>query len=285
VTGSVSASISASIVAVQLGPAKKRVLKTFAIDESIPDWNLIKEEKVKVFKYALPKSLRDILKPLPAPTMKYSKVKISSSPFGEGAARIASYMLDTKYQETLSVAKEFKYVGPEANSKERYMAEMEIQTVASKLAHEFNKLTPVKEVKFVMTKLYHLYERENPIWFTSEPFIAGQYVKFNSNTGYVNDKQYHATLDAFSHFTYEYSNHYLIVVGLPGVHFCLTDPAIHCKDLMKYGNTNLGVPGINMFFETHICNAICKTMKLPVHSRSPHGMKERKSETVENLRR
>ncbi|CAG8846267.1 201_t:CDS:1, partial [Racocetra persica] len=46
-----------------------------------------------------------------------------------------------------------------------------------------------------------------------------------------------------AYFTYKYTEGYLVVYGLQGVDlhdkFLLTDPAIHCVDLLKSGKTNL----------------------------------------------
>lgn len=46
--------------------------------------------------------------------------------------------------------------------------------------------------------------------------------------------------------------------------FLLCDPAIHCaKHPARFSNTNLGQEGINRFFATHKCNAICAQLGLP----------------------
>ena len=72
-------------------------------------------------------------------------------------------------------------------------------------------------------------------------------------------------LQAFSHWTYEDSKNYLIIVDLQGVQkgneFVLTDPAIHSED-QSYGETDFGNEGMKTFFKTHVCGAICKEMNL-----------------------
>src|SRR5690606_6654901 len=110
----------------------------------------------------------------------------------------------------------------------------------------------------------------------------GDWKKYSNNFGYVSTDDYHQTLQAFSHFTYQYSSTdffyiklirlggQLIVVDLQGLldsksnTFYLTDPAIHTVKnyLEKYGNSNLGTDGINAFFRTHVCNNVCKKLKL-----------------------
>ena len=56
-----------------------------------------------------------------------------------------------------------------------------------------------------------------------------------------------------------------MVVDLQGVErsgeFGLTDPCINCLE-PRFGNTNMGEVGIDQFFRTHVCNQICKEMRL-----------------------
>ena len=55
---------------------------------------------------------------------------------------------------------------------------------------------------------------------------SGDYVKYNSNSGYINDKTLRRTPQAFSHFTFERSGHQLIVVDVQGVGDLYTDPQV-----------------------------------------------------------
>ena len=81
-----------------------------------------------------------------------------------------------------------------------------------------------------------------------------EYKRFNANTGVITELR--PTLEAFVHFTYEYTKGYLVVCDLQGIEltdeFLLTDPAIHCIDSLRFGNTNFGKEGINQcFLENH----------------------------------
>lgn len=76
---------------------------------------------------------------------------------------------------------------------------------------------------------------------------------------------------AFSHFTYEQSNGKNLVCDLQGVWnqddgFVLTDPVVHdvCPSGKKHKNgaTDTGLRGVEKFFGTHKCNALCKRMQL-----------------------
>lgn len=40
----------------------------------------------------------------------------------------------------------------------------------------------------------------------------------------------------------------------------LTDPAIHCADITRYGRMNHGPDGMKNFFVYHECNQFCKAL-------------------------
>ena len=72
-------------------------------------------------------------------------------------------------------------------------------------------------------------------------------------------------LQAFSHWTYDVTSGTMLVVDLQGVQkegqFILTDPSIHCKE-SKFGETDFGDYGMKLFFRSHVCSNICKSMAL-----------------------
>jgi len=75
---------------------------------------------------------------------------------------------------------------------------------------------------------------------------------------------------AFSHWTYQYSQRTELICDLQGVFnqvkFQLTDPAIHTTEETDYfGPTNLGKKGINSFYKTHKCNPLCKYLGLKLY--------------------
>ena len=71
---------------------------------------------------------------------------------------------------------------------------------------------------------------------------------------------------AFSHWTYQYTKRELLVCDLKGTagksQFTFTDPAIHSTEPGKYGGTDHGDKGKLRFFETHVCNSLCKRLRL-----------------------
>ena len=113
--------------------------------------------------------------------------------------------------------------------------------------------------------------KENGKYYSIEEYLDGEFIKFNSNGGMVNEEKYTSTLDAFSHWTYQATNEYLLISDLQGFNlnkdtFLLTDPAIICADTPKrFGPTNLGQRGVKAFFSRHQCNDICRSLKLKKH--------------------
>ena len=78
----------------------------------------------------------------------------------------------------------------------------------------------------------------------------GDYVKYNSNSGFTSDDQ-RRTPQAFSHFTFEKSNREKMVVDIQGVSDLWTDPQIHSANGLDYGDGNLGVRGMALFLLSH----------------------------------
>ena len=261
--------------------AKRRTLKTFTICAEIPNWSDIRVENARVFRHILPPDMvfDDLKKPLKE-ELKHREIKIAAQPFAEGTQRIVYYGIDCSFDSLKKVVlKEFKYLGNGLNKLASYKEQMEVQSVSAFLAQEFNKHKPeeAKKVFFTKVVVVWLYDRSKPFYCSQEPLIEGPYVKYNSNSGFVNKDEYAATLNAFSHWTYQVTNHYLMVVDLQGVkstsptgpRFALTDPALHCKDVTRFCSTNLGNEGMRRFFRTHHCNSICRAMNLQPHRHQP----------------
>ena len=83
--------------------------------------------------------------------------------------------------------------------------------------------------------------------FCAEPHLpkgGTEFVKYSNNTGYWDEDVIDETLLRFTKFTYDITHGYLLVSDLQGVRkgnqYYLTDPVILCKDILRFGNTNLG---------------------------------------------
>ncbi|CAG8822223.1 10554_t:CDS:1, partial [Racocetra persica] len=155
------------------------------------------------------------------------------------------------------------------SSMEQYLESVEIFSIAHFLSRKFNKATKRvgvnKKVTFIDVKVL-CDKTDSNAYYTVENYISNaEFKRFNVNSGIITE--FHSILEAFAHFTYQYTEGYLVVYDLQGVNldneFLLTDPAIHCVDLLRFGTTNLGVSGIQKcFFANHKCNDICEKLKL-----------------------
>mmetsp|Transcript_13234 Transcript_13234/g.20034 ORF Transcript_13234/g.20034 Transcript_13234/m.20034 type:complete len:590 (+) Transcript_13234:47-1816(+) len=94
-----------------------------------------------------------------------------------------------------------------------------------------------------------------------EDFLSGEFLKWNSNSGWVGDEN--VTVQAFCHWTYHYSKGEFLFCDAQGVRkaekYILTDPAIlsHTEQGGVYGATDCGKHYLLNWFRTHRCNKFC----------------------------
>lgn len=112
-----------------------------------------------------------------------------------------------------------------------------------------------------------LLESDSEQFFCVEDYLHGAYMKHLDNYG--GDEGIRNTPSAFAHFTYEASQHRLLVVDIQGVGDLYTDPQIHTCDGKGFGKGNLGIDGMIKFLSTHQCNAICRHLRLDIVNPKP----------------
>ena len=130
------------------------------------------------------------------------------------------------------------------SSLDNYMKALEVQTVASAYAREFNcdKQRPasVPPIHFPPVDIVDMQDSAHTCYILQK-FIEGTFEKFNTNSGIVCSRSPMSdALQAFSHFTYVKSGQSLLICDLQGVQTSsgtqLLDPAIHSKvGTSRYG--------------------------------------------------
>lgn len=142
---------------------------------------------------------------------------------------------------------------------------MEVSAIAHFLAKEYNKssfkpshclginMLPVMVVEEVDEKNESSRNRR----LCTEhllPTNGAEFTKFSNSTGYWDEESLDETLLRFTKFTHDATKGYIMVTDLQGVHkgntYHLTDPVILCKDILRFGNTNLGEKFIKKCYDS-----------------------------------
>eukprot|EP01103_Thecamoeba_quadrilineata_P007634 TRINITY_DN17487_c0_g1_i1.p1 TRINITY_DN17487_c0_g1~~TRINITY_DN17487_c0_g1_i1.p1 ORF type:complete len:454 (-),score=72.00 TRINITY_DN17487_c0_g1_i1:103-1464(-) len=212
--------------------------------------------------------------------------KMATEPFARGSMRFAFHMqicdgtgkpIDGKFVAKMSIKYHEKISGDKGcmawlandpqsidqlDDREDCFQDVRLQMYAKQWANQFNHCDPPKKVDFLPAYCLDLMERPGCPTSCVEPYIEGTYKKHNNNYGYVSD-DHRNTPQAFSHFTYHYSSHTILICDIQGVGDVYTDPLMHSTLNEEFGRGNLGSEGMEKFLSTHCCNAICEYLQLP----------------------
>ena len=251
------------------------------------DWDEISSNTFSAIchSFTIPKNRNNSYVDWKNPLIKHNfiqtEVVIDDTPFAEGAMRYAFYMKDLMLDQNL-VGKLDKKIKLKEQSLAHYSKDILSIVICRHIAYDFNdrviNIVPDTRllINFVHSYIYEMISyinkketlQSHQQYFSVENFIKGNYSKYNNNAGWINDNLNESAViaQAFSHFSWQITKGYLMIVDLQGVDNILTDPQIHCLDNKKFGKGNLGYVGIMKFFMTHICNSYCKELGL-IHPR------------------
>lgn len=256
------------------------------LDATEPVFKNIRSEKVNKFEMRggtiedILESKNDLLSVQPVPALV--DMQVAPLPFAKGACRVAyrsqeaTFVGPSKRSSKVNcIHKVFISRDSKKLTRENYeMSSISAHRAATCLADGFNRVKPAgsPSIRFAAVALLQYLERPGQPFATQEPELSGEWEKFNNNAGMVNrtTDTDHAIVQTFSHWTHSRTDKELMVVDCQGVYeeatrtFLLTDPALHCRDVTRFGGTNQGKPGMRRFFKTHTCNAYCRAMRLTV---------------------
>jgi hypothetical protein len=183
------------------------------------------------------------------------QIKVAPEPFAAGNLRLARFgQIMTSGGSGGSSAtwqpcvfKDFKSKDAKDHLLERYLEEMEVNSVASALAAEFNRTQrpPAdRQMRYVLSSVATVETAKGSRTYFAEPFLEGSFTRFSYNTGLWEEDRLDPWLLRFALWTYEVTGGFLMVADLQGIQsdqgFVLTDPVILSTDLRRFGNTNLG---------------------------------------------
>eukprot|EP00340_Litonotus_pictus_P000201 CAMPEP_0170526782 /NCGR_PEP_ID=MMETSP0209-20121228/12182_1 /TAXON_ID=665100 ORGANISM="Litonotus pictus, Strain P1" /NCGR_SAMPLE_ID=MMETSP0209 /ASSEMBLY_ACC=CAM_ASM_000301 /LENGTH=594 /DNA_ID=CAMNT_0010816815 /DNA_START=1 /DNA_END=1785 /DNA_ORIENTATION=+ len=254
------------------------------------DWDALSKYKFNAMchSFSIPKDRNNSYIDWKSPMINHSSIRtevsIKDQPFAEGAMRYAFYMKDLMLQQNL-VGKLDKKMRVKENTLSHYSKDILSIVFCRHIAYDFNdrviNIVPDTRllINFVHAYIYEMIDycegefKERQLnshqrFFSVENYIQGDYNKYNNNAGWINDNLNESAMlaQAFSHFSWQITKGYMMIVDLQGVDNILTDPQIHCLDNKRFGKGNLGYVGIMKFFMSHICNEYCKHLNL-VHPR------------------
>lgn len=280
ITSSVSSSISASS-----STEVKIEAKDLVMDTAEPKWDKLKYQSVHKYEIILPTSVADLISSddstkCVSPVPVVVQMKIASLPFAKGSCRAAYMAIEQQGGTILHTVHKVSLSNKEKDlTRQKYeSSSIRTQAAAIYLSNAFNaaaKSFGYPVIRMSNISLLQYLESDGVPYCTQEDRVLGNWEKYNNNHGLVTPNPTpcgtnHDIIQAFSHWTYHITDGKMLVVDCQGSFrdrvFYLTDPAIHCTDVTRFGGTNLGTIGISRFLLTHKCNECCRALSIPAHT-------------------
>ncbi|KAI1700148.1 alpha-kinase family domain-containing protein [Ditylenchus destructor] len=299
--------VSSVSIGTSMHPAMRAKQNVFKIVKAVPNWPTLPIFKGVFLSFEMPETVIEVISgvPMSQKSPARAKIQIAESPFAHGSERKVYYGRDMSSNSPIDIVlKEYIRNNTESASGGSVVPHeiaTQKQTIAAYLASIFNVclqnaclkekadiiFTGWKFIKFLKVQVLSIEIKPGENRYMSCERRYGndsKFLRFSNNADYemlestckVNNLNFDVVelLMAFSHWTYQISGGYLMVVDLQGIMSTdenarpileLTDPGIHCTDLTRFGRTNLGEEGMKIFFTRHKCNKFCQIMELKEH--------------------
>ena len=205
-------------------------------------------------------------------------IKMERTPFAKGAMRECMRMkkmsqVSGSFFFSMNWANCHNYVAKrymQAHDASIYFDDIKMQMVAKDMASRYNQGAPPKPVDFLHAFVIEVQREGKRELFCVERLIAGDYIKHNNNSGALDfDGVHRATPHVFSRYSFYASAGKLMIVDIQGVGNLWTDPQIHSLAGDDYGDGNLGVGGMALFFSTSRYGPVARSLGLPLFALSP----------------
>ena len=232
------------------------------LTNAVPDWDTQPTHSGAVFITHMPTTkaaLRTKCQPFESSTVQ---IKIAPHPFARGGVR-ASYRALVLHK---GVWKEYilkMFLAPKNRTSEQYLDQLESNNVAKCLAKIFMTETSEgkraakigQHISFLESRAVRVTKEDGQIvWYNMEKVIDGTFDKWTTNIGYCNARPENRTLLEFAKWTYEWTDGFMMATDLQGGKsarkgWVLTDPAMLCQDLSRFGPTNFDEAQLQMCYE------------------------------------
>ena len=201
---------------------------------------------------------------------------IATISFAEGTSRRAyraMYWKPAHKYGMKAVAKEYKDQYQWAQSD--WDTAVSLYEKANELAKAFNQaMTTGRQIQIVDYEIQIVIATPDNTtrpklneYLLVEDYLEGEFEKYISNTGYVNPIcciEY-VLMPAFTHWSWLHTRGDLMITDLQGVRYddkyVLTDPCILSMD-KRFGAMDNSVIGMALFFTSHVCNSVCRALKI-----------------------
>ena len=203
--------------------ARQAAVKTYTINQVIPEWGPILELQGKKTSSPPVRSMADLQKGIkidpPAISISF---KCAPDPFAEGEECIVYHGYDVSGKRKV-VLKKYKREGDEYNKLECYTKELEVRTITNTYVQAFNDEKGKPSSSLLMVHPVEIVQCEGSQQiYMLETFLKGNVEKYNNNAGIVCTRAAESDMmQAFSHYSWVKSGRSMLICDLQVCSNCM----------------------------------------------------------------